>query len=228
MFIGIDGTGPRSNNAYEIEFQDSFVNKLYRNCSLRDAYSVYRRGPTLWGFESTSISSEVVNFVKKVVQNYGDNRICMGGYSRGGAICIDVAQRLQRDTSLDVEIECMVLFDAVDRAPGIDASYIPENVQYAYHAMRDPKLGSRSYFGNCGTTINSPGKLEMRYFLATHAALGGMPGTGDSTRTVPKYKRHGRIEFIEKEIISEGDDKDGSRRVREWVQSKIQRHGLYI
>lgn len=82
------------------------------------------------------------------------------GFSRGAAICVVIAWRLQ---ALSIPVRFLGLFDAVDRSTSIGAGFdfetlaiqdtavIPGNVQYAVHAMRDPDRQSRNPFGNTAT-----------------------------------------------------------------------------
>jgi pimeloyl-ACP methyl ester carboxylesterase len=61
-------------------------------------------------------------------------KVYLAGHSRGGAICVQIAKLLRPE---DIRIECMILFDAVDRTLALNAKCIPGNVVQACHAMRD-------------------------------------------------------------------------------------------
>ncbi|HET8935134.1 MAG TPA: SNF2-related protein [Polyangiales bacterium] len=76
---------------------------------------------------------------------------------------------------LSRRVRAMVLFDAVDRALGIDTAEIPSNVERVVHARRDPYAFSRNSFGNCGVRWHAPTKYELKYFRGTHGAVGGVP-----------------------------------------------------
>lgn len=104
-------------------------------------------------------------------------KIFMTGYSRGGAIVIHTARLLQ---VRGIRVEAMFLFDAVSRNPNLDAEVIPSNVGRCYHAIRDPRAGSRESFSNCGLTSEVPGVLTRRFFMTTHGGMGGVPwGEGE-------------------------------------------------
>ena len=87
----------------------------------------------------------------------GDQVIFMTGYSRGAAIAINTAALLNSHPMPDgrrARVEAMFLFDAVDRSLDLAmTTYIPPNVHYCYHAMRDDSTRSRPSFGHCGTTM---------------------------------------------------------------------------
>jgi pimeloyl-ACP methyl ester carboxylesterase len=99
-------------------------------------------------------------------------KIFMTGYSRGGAIVIHTARLLQLR---GLRVEAMFLFDAVSRNPNLDANTIPSNVGRCFHAVRDPRAGSRESFGNCGLQADVPRTLELRFFQTTHGGMGGVP-----------------------------------------------------
>jgi len=104
--------------------------------------------------------------------------IHLAGYSRGGAIAIAVAQQIRAEFP-NVRIPVMALFDAVDREWHYgDLQTIPGNVVIAYHARRNRIVGSRFYFGNCGTAAEPPCKLVQLTFVTTHGGMGGVPWNG--------------------------------------------------
>lgn len=67
------------------------------------------------------------------------------------------------------------LYDAVDMTKALgDTSTIPENVEWAYHAMRSEKYGSRSSWGNAAKPKPKNPKLHFfQEFDGTHGAMGG-------------------------------------------------------
>jgi hypothetical protein len=69
----------------------------------------------------------------------------------------------------------MMLFEAVDRAFGIDSTDIPNNVEHVVYARRDRYAFTRNSFGNCGTKWHAPTKRDVKYFRGTHGAIGGCP-----------------------------------------------------
>lgn len=98
------------------------------------------------------------------------------GYSRGGFIAMCFCEYLRR---LGIEVRYLGLFDAVDRDMSMDLPYnvsvVPTNVQVCRHAIRDPKIGSRPWFGNTGTQMDATRDWQLAKFPGTHAAMGGFP-----------------------------------------------------
>lgn len=98
------------------------------------------------------------------------------GYSRGGFIAMCFCEYLRQ---LGIEVRYLGLFDAVDRDMSMDLPYsvsvVPANVQVCRHAIRDPKIGSRPWFGNTGTQMDSRRDWQLAKFPGTHAAMGGFP-----------------------------------------------------
>ena len=172
MLIAVDGTGEADDFSYRQEMHGSFVNSLFQDhWSIRKRYV---RGPTLWGLETVSIADRQEEVIHRWL-NEGDREIYLVGYSRGGAVAITLAHRLAQ---ANIPVKGMLLFDAVDRARGIDAGVKPGNVWATFHARRDPAVQSRWYFSNCGV-ISRSGIFFQKFFHCTHSGMGGMPWAGD-------------------------------------------------
>ncbi len=120
--------------------------------------------------------------------------------------------------------------DAVDRSNLKHTEYIPRNVLFAYHAQRDPAAKSRTYFGNCGLWIQPGGDLATRLFSATHAAMRGLPWTGDHPSvTVVSPRQDGPFivrttasttaawAMTQKPTITREQDEWASAKVKEWM-----------
>ena len=122
------------------------------------------------GFDMAVIAAKGYEYVHLTLATQPKALIYLTGYSRGAAGVIAVAQRLAKD---NVKVRAMMLFDAVDRAWGIDTEDIPNNVEHLVHARRDPYAFTRNSFGNCGTKWHTPTKCEMKLFRGTHGAIGG-------------------------------------------------------
>jgi len=148
----------------------------------------------------------------------------------------------------------MALFDAVDRALFLDTDVIPKNVQMAYHALRSPTAGSRRSFANTGTAHQSGSSYyRQRHFLCTHAAMGGVPWTGDHpTEFTPVVKTfvktvnsfslvdssviidivrdegigYGPVKGLTKPLLSEQQDVLGSRQVHDWMWENMRQQGM--
>lgn len=181
----VDGTGPFNNSTYKAEFKNSFVNKV-GNFFVK---KTILRGPSADGIKTDSQGKKIANYVKRECNYMSQPTVFLSGYSRGGAAVIHAAKLLARD---GIDVEAMFLFDAVERTiAGSNTSKIPKNVKFCYHALRDPKANSRSYFSNTGRNLkdNSYGTCTPRgntltggstvylekTFFGTHGAIGGLP-----------------------------------------------------
>jgi hypothetical protein len=97
-----------------------------------------------------------------------------------------LAERLFREYRQAVDY--LVLFDAVARSPTVKKGLVwnshgvtipekvPNSVRTCFHAYRDPRAGSRFFFGNVGLVPESGNvKFEKKPFFGSHGALGGTP-----------------------------------------------------
>jgi len=182
MLIGIDGTGsaylgmskldgsipPEERQGYDTDMKTSFVRELVREYS-GPGRGMYFRGPGLTGDECDEIARQCM-IAARVPLQLG-SVIHLAGYSRGGAIAIALSQQIRAEFP-DARIPVMALFDAVDRETKFaDLQTIPGNVEIAFHARRDRIVGSRFYFGNCGTAAEPPCKLVQLTFVTTHGGM---------------------------------------------------------
>ena len=210
MLVGIDGTGDPNDFQYQSDNRHSLITEL-----VRATRGMYFRGPTVDGRSSHHLAMEVAHWIvlnrKRI-----EGPLFMAGHSRGGAICI-VAARFLRDEK--VPIECMLLLDAVDRSWS-HAAVIPSNVKFAYHAMRKDEVGSRSSFGHCGTSIESPGVLVKCPFNATHAGVGGTPWSGVEAK---HFSDHVTPAWMTKER-----DQKGTNEVKTWAWMMLRKHGALL
>ncbi|MBK6849487.1 MAG: hypothetical protein IPG96_18835 [Proteobacteria bacterium] len=140
MLIAIDGTSIYWDDArYRQQMRGSFINEI--DATTREQYHQYLRGPTISGVQDLVIADVALAFIREWVR-LGDRRVVLAGYSRGGAVAIYVARRLERETwARGLKVACLALFDAVDRDPLMNAQQIPGNVEHAYHALRDRGWG---------------------------------------------------------------------------------------
>jgi hypothetical protein len=249
MLVAVDGTGAWSDDDYKKDMSNSFVSQIYNQYSASRPDGHYRRGPTLLGFETGPIAHEFSGLILKTYERYkkagkaADFELYLTGYSRGGAAVIATAYLLSQSRYREeIKVKVMALFDAVDRSPVMTADTIPGNVELCFHALRDPNAGSRTYFGNCGLAIQNPGKMEKRVFFATHAALGGVPWTGDHpTKAVvnPKFNLGEYVRThplgpppppsmttIEVPKITQAQDEAGAKEVQKWMWDNMKKHGM--
>jgi len=211
MFIGVDGTGESNDFQYQENNRISLISQLVRATG-----GMYFRGPSIAGSATHGISMNVVHWILSHRARF-KGPLFMAGHSRGGAICILAARQLKLR---GVTVECMLLLDAVDRAPTGSAGIIPSNVKYAYHAMRNDEIGSRPLFGHCGTAIERPGKLVKLAFNGTHAAIGGTPWSGVESE---HHKDHVKPPWMNKER-----DYQASNEVKMWAWMMLKRQGLHL
>jgi hypothetical protein len=197
MIFGVDGTGPFFNRDYETAMRGSFVNQL---CGPPKIGARYWRGPdaidTFMGGPAPRVVAEAIRYAvvpnaaqpqvistglgppailyptsKEPLTNLTD-KVYLTGYSRGGATVLDVALILK---NYGIPVEAIFLFDAVTRSPWLSGEVIPANVKHCYHAIREPKSGSRRSFGNSRAVAAAGVKYYPEYFLTTHAGMGGVP-----------------------------------------------------
>ncbi|MBA8879654.1 alpha/beta hydrolase fold domain-containing protein [Phyllobacterium myrsinacearum] len=173
IFAGIDGTGVFNNQQYQLEFQNSFVNRIFREWNTPAKF--YRRGPSIDGVATANLAFAAFEHVYKLYsqKNGRPKRIFLAGYSRGGAAATKVCDLLQ---DRGVPVHGLFLFDAVDRAMLITPGFIPKNVEYCFHARRDPRSNSRNSFGSYGTKAHRDTTVyRERFFYCTHGGMGGVP-----------------------------------------------------
>lgn len=135
--------------------------------------------------------------------------IYLTGYSRGAMIAIYVANRIHQYNTLNgfyasssnavrrslgfatnqplaISIAGIILFDAVDSDLtmwGSGISTIPDSCSRATHFICKQSSTllprSRWYFNRIELRCEPPEKLTVLEYDCTHAAIGGLPGTGD-------------------------------------------------
>lgn len=219
ILLGIDGTGPLPTDEYQIEMQTSFVRYIVRNSPLRTKR--YERGPAMDGLDMAVIAGKGYKYVHLNLVAQPKAPVFLTGYSRGGAGVIAVAKMLAKD---DVKVRAMVLFDAVDRALGIDTEDIPNNVERVVHVRRDPYAFSRNSFGNCGTKWQAPTKYELKYFRGTHGAVGGVPWqTPKGSKSTDFIKENGEATPT---LINYAQDAYAAKEAWAWVEPRLRAYGF--
>ena len=184
IYAGVDGTSTYFNDPnYEIDFRNSFVNKLSRSELVKFSAAFYHRGPSLTGHETYALARMAHAFVISQWQAGLAKAVFLAGYSRGAAAVTEVAHWLKAD---GIPVECLILFDAVDRStpgPGggvggvFQNTKIASTVQRTIHPMRDiVATRSRISFQRCSQVAEDPAMpFSKQYFFGTHAAIGGTP-----------------------------------------------------
>ena len=149
----------------------------------------------------------VYDAVSQALQANEHEEIDMVGHSRGGAIVIWAAWTLLHDPpmspcgrKLGANIHFMGLYDAVNMYLWVSTDRIPPNVGYVAHARRDPADGSRSSWGNTGTSGGQ--HYTEKFFWCTHSGMGGDPWGGDHPSQ-----------------MTEQQDKENSPKVDAWIRN---------
>lgn len=184
IYAGVDGTSMNFNDpGYEVTFKNSFVNRMSRNELVGFSDTFYHRGPSITGHETYALARMAYTWVLTRWKTGQAKAIFLAGYSRGAAAVIEVAYWLKAD---GIPVECLILFDAVDRSmPGLGGGVggvfqntkIVSTVKQTIHPMRDIwATGSRITFGRCGQKAEDESMpFAKMHFFGTHAAIGGTP-----------------------------------------------------
>jgi hypothetical protein len=219
ILLGIDGTGVIDKADYKREMRTSFVRYIVSRTPAR--LKQYHQGPWYEGFDMGLIVDKAYTFVRLSRAAQPQAKVYLTGYSRGGAGVIAVADRLSDD---GVNVDGMVLFDAVDRSLAVNSKEVPRNVLQLVHARRDPLTNSRNSFGNCGTTWHAPTRVNQSFFWGTHGALGGVPNLppvgAKSTDLISEYFEPTRSN------ISYAQDKRCASEVWAWASPHVRRLGF--
>ncbi len=256
MLISVDGTGctgmPGTRaRQYAKEMAGSFVRRVHNGSSQRNRK--YHEGPDLTGIAYMVSTATLFQQVEDFWRG-GDRQIFLVGYSRGGAVVIDLAYMLTYRALADgrkAEIDAMFLFDAVNRTIQMASNQkIPPNVKVCYHAKRSPNAYSRGFFGNCGTEYDKKTtKWADRAFMTTHGGMGGVLWGEKGVKTevtnlppltsVPMGLSWGGTPRPPHDppYISEGypfgetnvtvaQEKAGSAEVWAWMKNFLGRHGV--
>ncbi len=240
IFFGVDGTGPYSDGEYGIAFATSYVRQIFKSGVFNK--SAYLRGPGTDGLSTGALASTAAKSVENYVAGAtykSTPRVFLAGYSRGGAAVIQAAHLLK---AKKINVHGLFLFDAVDRSLTIDKTYIPSNVCFSRHAMRDPTGESRGSFSNCGTEKQNGVDASAMKFLTTHGGMGGTPwgvkavrngkiDEGDETLSsgLSALRFSSPAGFIANEIynyarmtnITPEQEASGSKHVWSWMSSQL-------
>ncbi len=225
IMSGIDGTGPADSIEYARDFKFSNVNRLVRGW--QSGPSNYQRGPTDAGLQTKSLADNAASFVHHFHIALARQRmgVFLTGYSRGAAAVIDACWTLHR---WGVNVDCLLLFDAVDRTHKLcaDVDVIPPNVRACYHAVRDPAAVSRAWMGNCGRRHH---RRKTAYyeqtFHCTHGGVGGVPWyTGGPTGAIEEefgFRHPVYDPTVTTTSVTPLMDRMMAQRVRAWAENAL-------
>lgn len=88
-----------------------------------------------------------------------------------------------------VAVGTLVMFDAVDMSFALDGDPVAAGIGRVAHVVRSQRWGSRNGWRNCGTELAAGSRragFPVEEIDGTHAALGGLPGTGDLPKPLAK------------------------------------------
>jgi len=225
IIVGIDGTGGGAvptaarDRRYDEDFKNSFVKKI---CSPADN-TKYFRGPVTFGGGLMDAINGGFNFVINRRKIVGDDvPVLLTGYSRGAAGAVCIAKKLK---DKNVKVRAIMLFDCVDRHIGIDASVIPQNVEYVCHVVRDPLSESRESFSNDGLKYYPPTNFPAAYkFMCTHGGMGGTPWKVPNGGSPTDFIDEGFPDGMTK--ITYKQDEFVSKTVWNFVKPFLKTHGF--
>lgn len=123
-FAGIDGTGPDSNKEYASNFAQSHVRRLYKSWPWPEL-AFYSRGPTTLGMETGVLAQEAYGWVHRLFESGKAKGIFLTGFSRGAAAAIETASYLNSFFGKSYTVNCLALFDAVDRSTEVGL-FVPQ------------------------------------------------------------------------------------------------------
>lgn len=192
-----ESTGPIfSNRSYCRQFHDDAM--------VQRGNKKFMEGGNTAGLWVMDHVSEATSYLAQELGQRPSARICLVGHSRGGMVAILIAKWLQEqslgvdflglydavDRAPNTQAAAKYAFIGgltsggalaflggaigITMSEGMDADVIPSNVRKVRHAIRSKEVGSRWWFGNCGTEWeNSDGSTWMQEFRTSHGAIGG-------------------------------------------------------
>jgi nucleoid-associated protein YgaU len=170
ILVGIEGLTGDANNP-QTGYTGSFIHKLVTQWPDQQ-WAKYVAGP---GVVSDVVGTGAIAYrtamnMKFSLQNPGTCGLILAGYSQGGAAAIVAAHMLKK---AGVQVDCLALFDSIDRDASAGTTFVPDNVQYTVHGMRSYSSGSRPLLGNCGWIV--PNEKHLFRLKITHWGAGGVP-----------------------------------------------------
>jgi RHS repeat-associated protein len=212
LLIAVDGTD--SSIWIDGQHRNSFIKNFANSYRQGGGTAHYYPGPHTLGGNSEKTMLAVYDAVSQALQANEHEEIDMVGHSRGGAIVIWAAWTLLHDPpmspcgrKLGANIHFMGLYDAVNMYLWVSTDRIPPNVGYVAHARRDPADGSRSSWGNTGTSGGQ--HYTEKFFWCTHSGMGGDPWGGDHPSQ-----------------MTEQQDKENSPKVDAWIRNNARQQGV--
>jgi hypothetical protein len=164
-FAGIDGTGPDSNKKYALDFAESHVRRLYKSWPWPEL-AFYSRGPTTLGMETGVLAQEAYGWVRRLFKSGKAKGIFLAGFSRGGAAVVETAAYLNSFIGTTYTVNCLALFDAVDRSSEVGL-FVPRGFSPTTAGAATAASGAGALLGAAvaavGMTFDTPvgGNVEL-------------------------------------------------------------------
>lgn len=230
IVAGIDGTGSRTWR--RPDGGNSHVYRFVHACPARYAADKrYWHGPdSTLGTDCPGILNQVVRWIMSRVGQ--GKSIVLVGHSRGGLVAICAARLLQ--TRGHYQVRFLGLYDAVDMQDGLEGDPISANVDVASHARRSPDIGSRDFFGNCGTRPLPGVDYREAFFRTSHGGIGGCPELRASPDSTADNSLGGqRLVPVPGGVIGVPDARaaeglHASRQADEWMRRQAHMVGIRI
>ncbi|WP_052764141.1 LysM peptidoglycan-binding domain-containing protein [Microvirga massiliensis] len=168
ILIGIEGAKGDAR-VQGSGYEGSFIHRMVMNWPDQGS-ARYVAGPKV---EVGGITSAAVSGFTHVMTLYSQPDVCgviLAGYSRGGAAAIVAAKMLER---AGITVDCLALFDAIDRDYTADTTKVSNNVRLTVHGRRTWSSGSRRGVGNCPWII--PNEAYQLSLPMTHWGMSGVP-----------------------------------------------------
>ncbi len=209
VLIAINGTHdnvimPMAAGEYDRLFAGSHVDRIYRASFM--PFKKYIRGPTAIGGGVSEALASAVEFLWQVQKAQpGDMlQVHLIGFSRGAAMCLELANWLSAPSTLavfnpfktdltaaaymtrldrgSIKVRALGMFDAVDMSFYMECEPIHPRVERSVQ-IRRAGWRSREGWTNVGDTSAAgtpPGAAREHWpLIGTHGAMGGQPVNGD-------------------------------------------------
>ncbi len=199
-FAGIDGTGPDSNKEYRENFAQSHVRRLYKSWPWPDL-AFYSRGPTTLGMETGVLAQEAYGWIHRLIESGKAKGVFLTGFSRGAAAAIETASYLNSFIGKSYTVNCLALFDAVDRSTEVGL-FVPQGFSPAKAGAAALMTGAGALVGGAiaamGMTFDTPigGNVELCLHAFRHKDAKSRESFGNcgltilrpsKTKNIPKH-----------------------------------------
>jgi hypothetical protein len=193
MLIAFEGTGQSMMDRADFSFQNGFIHQFVQQYA-GPGRSHYFAGPSIHGGNCGGIMNDACRTIEAALRFNKDEPINIVGYSRGGFISVAVARYVGVVHKKTVNF--LGLFDAVKMtylSGPYETDQIPGNVRYVCHAFRNPRVRSRTNWGNTAWGVEAGvWQYHKAMFMASHAGMGGWPSSGDVTNNTDEWRESQR------------------------------------